>query len=131
MGCEPASLTGSISLSAGREVFERAWRVPVSQQAGLRLSEMMEAALAGRLKGLWAIGYDLLLTNPNATETERALAALDLLVVQDLFLNETARELARRPARLFVLREGRDIHERRAPDSTRAEGARAGRSLET
>jgi formate dehydrogenase major subunit len=94
MGCEPASLTGSIALSAGREVFERVWRVPVPQQAGLRLPEMMEAALAGRLKGLWAIGYDVLLTNPNTTETECALAALDLLVVQDLFLNETARERA-------------------------------------
>jgi formate dehydrogenase major subunit len=94
MGCEPTSLTGSILLSAGREAFERVWRAPLPQQTGLRLPEMMEAALAGRLKVLWAIGYDVLLTNPNATETRRALAALDLLVVQDLFLNETARELA-------------------------------------
>jgi formate dehydrogenase major subunit len=94
MGCEPTLLTGSMPLSAGREVFERVWRAPLPQQTGLRLPEMMGAALAGRLKALWAIGYDILLTNPNTTETERALAALDLLVVQDLFLNETARELA-------------------------------------
>jgi formate dehydrogenase major subunit len=41
---------------------------------------------------LWAIGYDVLFTNPRASETRRALAGLDFLVVQDLFLNETARE---------------------------------------
>jgi formate dehydrogenase major subunit len=53
--------------------------------------EMMEAASAGRLKGLWAIGYDVFLTNPNANDTARALRALELVIVQDLFLNETAR----------------------------------------
>jgi formate dehydrogenase major subunit len=94
MGCEPTWLTGSVPLSAGREMFERVWHAPVPRQAGLRLPEMIEAALDGRLKALWAIGYDVQLTNPNATETERALAALELLVVQDLFLNETARQHA-------------------------------------
>jgi formate dehydrogenase major subunit len=53
---------------------------------------MMDAARAGRLKGLWAIGYDVLMTNPDANETAKALRALDLVIVQDLFLNETARE---------------------------------------
>src|SRR5512141_1696667 len=52
---------------------------------------MMDAAAAGGLKALWAIGYDLLLTNANAGSTERALRSLNLLIVQDLFLNETAR----------------------------------------
>jgi len=54
---------------------------------------MMDAARAGRFHALWAIGYDVLLTNPDARATREALAALELLVVQDLFLNETAREL--------------------------------------
>jgi formate dehydrogenase major subunit len=44
------------------------------------------------LKALWAIGYDVFLTNPNAAETARALKSLDLVIVQDIFLNETARE---------------------------------------
>jgi formate dehydrogenase major subunit len=44
------------------------------------------------LKALWAIGYDIALTNANATATERALSSLDFLLVQDLFLNETARQ---------------------------------------
>jgi formate dehydrogenase major subunit len=53
---------------------------------------MMDAAIDGRVKGLWAIGYDVLLTNPNAIETARALRSLDLVIVQDMFLTETARE---------------------------------------
>ncbi|HEX9771477.1 MAG TPA: formate dehydrogenase subunit alpha [Kiloniellales bacterium] len=94
MGCEPALLTGSTPLAAGRDVFEQIWGAPLPDAVGLPLLEMMDAALDGKFKGLWAIGYDVLLTNPNATETRRALAALELLVVQDIFLNETARAFA-------------------------------------
>jgi formate dehydrogenase major subunit len=94
MGCEPASLTGATPLADGRDVFEHIWGTRLPERAGLRLLEMMDAALDGRFKGLWAIGYDVFLTNPNATETGRALAALELLVVQDMFLNETARAFA-------------------------------------
>ncbi len=54
--------------------------------------QMMDAASAGKLKGLWAIGYDIALTNPNANATIRALRSLDLVIVQDMFLNEIARE---------------------------------------
>jgi formate dehydrogenase major subunit len=94
MGCEPASLTGMVSIASGRDRLAPVWGEAVPQTAGLRLLDMIDAAAAGRLKALWAIGYDILLTNPNAGATRRALAALELLVVQDLFLNETARALA-------------------------------------
>jgi formate dehydrogenase major subunit len=94
MGCEPGLLTGSTPLAAGREAFERTWGSPIPAGHGARLLEMLDAALGGRFKGLWAIGYDVYLTNPNAAETGRALAALELLVVQDMFLNETARSFA-------------------------------------
>ncbi len=92
MGCDPDSLAGSIALDDGRDACERTWGVSLPRTRGLRLMEMMDAASAGRLKGLWAIGYDILLTNPNATETARALRSLELVIVQDLFLTETARE---------------------------------------
>ena len=62
------------------------------EPVGLWLPDMLDAAIEGRFKALWAIGYDVLFTNPRASATRRALGALDLLVVQDLFLNETARE---------------------------------------
>ncbi|MCM3870801.1 MAG: formate dehydrogenase subunit alpha [Pyrinomonadaceae bacterium] len=92
MGCDPGILTGSVSLPAATLLFERVWRTPVPQGRGLNMLEMMDAAEAGKLKGLWAIGYDIALTNANTTATERALRSLDLVIVQDLFLNETARQ---------------------------------------
>jgi formate dehydrogenase major subunit len=91
MGCDPATLPGSTLLDQGR-AFEQRWGAPLPNTRGLNLIEMMDAAIAGRLKGLWAIGYDVFLTNPNASETARALKSLELVIVQDLFLNETARE---------------------------------------
>jgi formate dehydrogenase major subunit len=94
MGCDPGVLPGSIALEQGREAFEAIWGVPLPTTRGLHLLDMMDAALAGRVKGLWAIGYDVLLTNPNTTETLRALRSLDLVIVQDMFLTETARECA-------------------------------------
>jgi formate dehydrogenase major subunit len=93
MGCEPRHLTGYALLEEARERFERAWGAPLPARPGLDLMEMIEAADGGRLKALWAIGYDVLLTNPEADRTRRALGKLELLIVQDLFLNETARAL--------------------------------------
>jgi formate dehydrogenase major subunit len=92
MGCDPGVLPGSTPIDRGRAAFDRAWTCQLPRSAGLNLLQMMDAAIAGRLKALWAIGYDVLLTNPNAAETRRALGALDLVIVQDLFLTETARE---------------------------------------
>jgi formate dehydrogenase major subunit len=92
MGCDPGILTGSVSLNDGRALFENIWRQPVPLRKGLDLLEMMDAAAQGKLKALWAIGYDIALTNADATATERALSSLDFLIVQDLFLNETARQ---------------------------------------
>jgi formate dehydrogenase major subunit len=94
MGCDPRSLTGMVAIDAGRARFEEVWGAPIPTQAGLDLMEMMAAAREGKLAALWAIGYDVYLTNPGEAQTRAALASLELLVVQDLFLNETARELA-------------------------------------
>jgi formate dehydrogenase major subunit len=93
MGCDPASLTGGVSLERGRAAFEKAWGAPLPHTTGLKLLDMIDAALDGRLKALVVVGYDILLTNPNADRTRRALERLDLLVVLDLFWTKTA-ELA-------------------------------------
>jgi formate dehydrogenase major subunit len=79
MGCDPMVLPGSTPLDVARPAVERARRHPVPQQAGIHLMQMIDAALDGRFKALWAIGYDILLTNPNAAATRRALASLDLV----------------------------------------------------
>jgi len=92
MGCDPGVLTGSVSLNDARQLFERVWQAPVPTGRGLDMLEMIDAANAGKLKALWAIGYDVALTNANAAATDRALRSLDLVIVQDMFLNETARQ---------------------------------------
>jgi formate dehydrogenase major subunit len=93
MGCDPAHLTGYTTLEDGRTRFEAAWGAPLPRTRGLDLMEMLDSARAGGLRALWAVGYDVYLTNPDALRTREALAALELVIVQDLFMNETAKEL--------------------------------------
>jgi formate dehydrogenase major subunit len=93
MGCEPAHLPGYAPLAEARDRVAAIWGGAIPATRGLDAMEMLDAAGAGRLKALWVVGWDLLLTQPNAETTRAALANLELLVVQDLFLNETAREL--------------------------------------
>lgn len=92
MGCEPNTLPGSMSFKDGRAVVESTWRTSLSPTRGLHLMKMLDAAVEDRFNALYAIGYDLLLTNANMSQTRRAMRALDLVIVQDLFLTETARE---------------------------------------
>jgi formate dehydrogenase major subunit len=92
MGCEPSTLPGGESLDTAAGRFERLWGTAVPREGGLNAMEMLDAVGAKRLKALWVIGYDVLLSNPNARETARALASMDFVVVQDLFMTETARQ---------------------------------------
>ncbi len=94
MGCEPGHLTGYVPHRAGARALRAAWRGALPTAAGLDLLEMMDAAERGALKALWIVGYDVLLTNPDAEATRRAFGKLELVIVQDLFLDETAREFA-------------------------------------
>lgn len=108
MGCEPDNLTGYVSLPENKARFETVWHAPLPAGKGLNLMQMIDAAGEGKLKALWAIGYDVVLTNANAAATKKALANLDLLIVQDLFLNETARECGTvfLPAASFFEKDG-------------------------
>jgi formate dehydrogenase major subunit len=94
MGCEPDHLTGYADIAEARPRFERAWGAPIPEPHGRDLMAMIDAADRGELKALWAIGYDIQLTNPDANRTRRALSRLELVIVQDVFLSETAREHA-------------------------------------
>ena len=91
MGCEPAHLTGYAPIADARDRVAAVWGATIPDRAGLDAMEMLDAAAAGRVKAMWVVGWDLALTQPNAEVTGAALAGLELLVVQDLFLNETAR----------------------------------------
>jgi formate dehydrogenase major subunit len=91
MGCDPGLLTGSVAVADARERFGAAWGVDLPRSTGLNLLEMMDAARSGQLKALYAIGYDVLASLANARDMEEALSRLELVVVQDMFVNETAR----------------------------------------
>lgn len=94
MGCEPGHLTGFIPIEQGRDVFTAAWSTPLPVAPGLNLMEMIDAAGRNELKALWAIGYDVAFTNPDTIRTQAALSTIDLVIVQDLFFNDLAREFA-------------------------------------
>jgi len=81
-----------VALAEARERFEQAWQVKLPTNPGINMMEMMDAADAGKLKVLWSIGYDIVMTNPNMHATRRAMEKLDLVIVQDIFLNQTAEE---------------------------------------
>jgi formate dehydrogenase alpha subunit len=71
-------------------VFEKAWNAELSHDLGLRTPEMFDAMVAGELKAMYVMGEDPVLTDADANHVRKAFAALDFLVVQDIFLNETA-----------------------------------------
>jgi formate dehydrogenase major subunit len=93
MGSFPHELPGyrHISDSATRGEFEAAWNVTLDPEPGLRIPNMFDAALNGSFKGLYCQGEDIVQSDPDTQHVAAALSALECIVVQDLFLNETAK----------------------------------------
>jgi formate dehydrogenase major subunit len=93
MGSFPHELPGyrHISDPAVRNLFEADWNVALRPEPGLRIPNMLDASVAGHFKGLYVQGEDIAQSDPNTQHVEAALRGLECLVVQDLFLNETAR----------------------------------------
>ncbi|HEX9101256.1 MAG TPA: formate dehydrogenase subunit alpha, partial [Polyangia bacterium] len=93
MGCQPDLLTGygDPSDAAVRARFERAWGRPLPTAPGLTLPRMYEAMRRRELAGLFIFGEDVAQTDPDTTHVLEALDALDFLVVEELFLTETAK----------------------------------------
>src|ERR1700760_2191651 len=92
MGSFPHELTGyrHISDEKTRELFNTAWNTTLDDEPGLRIPNMIDAAVDGVFKGMYIQGEDILQSDPNTVHVSSGLAALECLVVQDLFLNETA-----------------------------------------
>ncbi len=93
MGSFPHELPGyrHVSLPEVRHLYETRWGVALQAQPGLRIPNMFDAALAGSFRGLYVQGEDIAQSDPNTRHVEAALRTMELVVVQDLFLNETAR----------------------------------------
>jgi len=92
MGSFPHEYSGyrHVSDVATREMFERAWGVSLDAEPGLRIPNMLDAATDGTFKALFVQGEDILQSDPNTHHVAAGLAAMECVVVQDLFLNETA-----------------------------------------
>ena len=93
MGSFPHELPGyrHISDTTVRTEFEEAWQCTLDPEPGLRIPNMFDAAVDGTFMGLYCEGEDIVQSDPNTQHVTAALAAMECIVVQDLFLNETAK----------------------------------------
>jgi formate dehydrogenase alpha subunit len=93
MGALPNVYSGyqSVTDEAARAKFEKAWGVKLPEKVGLTVTEMTDAALKSSLKAMYIVGENPMLSDPDINHVKKALSSLDFLVVQDIFLSETAR----------------------------------------
>jgi formate dehydrogenase major subunit len=93
MGSFPHELPGyrHVSDDAVREQFEALWGAELRGDPGMRIPNMLDAAVMGEFKALFVQGEDIAQSDPNTQHVQRALESMELVIVQDLFLNETAR----------------------------------------
>jgi formate dehydrogenase major subunit len=93
MGSFPHEFPGyrHVSDDAVREVFEQLWGRELMAEPGLRIPNMFDAAVAGKFKAMFVQGEDIAQSDPNTQHVQAALLSLELLIVQDLFINETAK----------------------------------------
>jgi predicted molibdopterin-dependent oxidoreductase YjgC len=96
VGCLPNVLPGyqPVADAAKRQTLAEKWGLPdLSDVPGLTVVELMHAAHEGQVRGMYVMGENPMLSDPDITHVEAALRSLDFLVVQDIFISETA-ELA-------------------------------------
>jgi formate dehydrogenase major subunit len=93
MGSFPHEFSGyrHVSDDSTRETFEHLWGVALSKEPGLRIPNMMDEAVDGAFKGLYVQGEDIAQSDPDTQHITAGLRSMECVVVQDLFLNETAR----------------------------------------
>ena len=93
MGSFPHELPGyrPVTDDKVRKLFEDDWGVKISPEPGFRIPKMMDEAVGGNYKGIYIQGEDIAQSDPNTKHIEEALTSMECVVVQDLFLNETAR----------------------------------------
>jgi formate dehydrogenase major subunit len=92
MGSFPHELPGyrHVSLPAVRAIYEKEWGVTIDPEPGLRIPNMLDAAVEGTFRGIYIQGEDIVQSDPDSHHVTAGLAAMECVVVQDLFLNETA-----------------------------------------
>ncbi|MFM8267921.1 MAG: formate dehydrogenase subunit alpha [Ilumatobacteraceae bacterium] len=93
MGSFPHELSGyrHVSDESTRAMFEALWGHEIQAEPGLRIPNMLDAAIDGRFKGIFVQGEDIAQSDPNTVHVQAALRSMELVIVQDLFVNETAK----------------------------------------
>ena len=93
MGSFPHELPGyrHISRDDVRDIYNKKWGVTLRPEPGLRIPNMFDSALGNKFRGLYVHGEDIAQSDPNTTHVHAALRAMDMVIVQDLFLNETSK----------------------------------------
>ena len=132
MGSFPHELPGyrHISDSIARAEFEARWNVTLNPEPGLRIPNMFDAALDGSFMGLYCQGEDIVQSDPDTQHVSAALSAMECIVVQDIFLNETAKYAhVFLPGSSFLEKDGTFTNaERRISRVTKVMPAKAGYS---
>ncbi len=93
MGCQPHQGAGYLN-AYDPEInkhYENFYKTKIPLGKGLKIPEMFEASIDGKLKALWLMGEDVVQTDPNTNKVIAAMQGLDLLVVQEIFMTETAK----------------------------------------
>ncbi|MCP3675963.1 MAG: formate dehydrogenase subunit alpha [Gammaproteobacteria bacterium] len=93
MGCQPHQGAGYLPVTVGenQQYYEKAYGVSLPSEEGLKIPEMFNAAKDGQLKAMWIMGEDVAQTDPNTAHVVSSLNNLDFLVVQEIFMSETAK----------------------------------------
>ena len=92
MGSFPHEFPGyrHVSDSATRNLFESAWNIELYNEPGLRIPNMLDGAISGKFKSVYCEGEDIAQSDPDTQHVTHALESMECVIVQDLFLNETA-----------------------------------------
>ena len=93
MGCQPHQGAGYLDVTDPNyhHLYETFYHAKLPNYVGLKIPQMYEAAIDGKLKALWLMGEDNVQTDPNTNHVKKAMNSLDLLVVQEIFMTETAK----------------------------------------
>ncbi|WP_211279540.1 formate dehydrogenase subunit alpha [Cognaticolwellia mytili] len=93
MGCQPHQGAGyfPVDTDENHRYYQEHYKAEMPKEVGYKIPEMFNAALAGDLKALWILGEDVVQTDPNQQHVVASLSNLELLIVQEIFLSETAK----------------------------------------
>ena len=122
-----ARLSPHLGPRAVRALFEERWGVELLPDPGYRIPNMFDAAVSGEFKALYVQGEDVAQSDPDTQHVEAALSSLECMIVQDLFLNETAKFAHVFLPGFVVPGKKRHLHECRTADLAGAQGDAATR----